>query len=1075
MRINQPVTGIEHQIKEGEFVLSKTDLKGIIVLVNRQFVEISGYSEAELLGQPHNILRHPDMPAEAFKDMWNNMKRGKSWSGVVKNRCKNGDYYWAMANVSPLWENGQIVAYMSTRRRAERSEIEAVQGVYEQFRSAKTTHLKIEDGKLIRRGRIGALREKWHNLSLKLRLTIFAGTLGLCMALLGAVTINGLMRSNSMIDEVYAKALRPSELAVIIRSKLNDNRIQLLLGLQHDPKNPLALFHDNKTQDQVNAITENAATINAAWAELSKVQFDPDRAATAKVKAAMNQFQEARVQFGNEGILPAKSALEGGMYDQVGEMLMDTVEPSYKILRTQTDNLVATLKEYAREVRLDAAARFRNILLFAIGTALIALALAAFLAWRTIRIVVGPLKRVADQMREIREGRFDKIVSIERNDEIGEMVEVFRSLMIRLGFNVADFKRQAEQSARINLALKDVASSVTVADQDGNVMFANDSAVRLLGRITGKDASLEALKGCPHCQLVTNPEMLAKLKAGAHTQTTAEGEVNGLTIRVQCSPVYDEDKRIVGHVTQWLDRTEEVEAEKRAEEAFRMSFALKNVETAVTVSDEGNSLIFVNGVGEQLLQSLTGGGDARGFIGKPISEIMDDDKLNAMMSKSANRAESGECRLNGHIVRVYTAPIQDASGRYVGRLTQWQDRTSEVAAEQEIAQLVQAVSSGDFGQRMDEAGKEGFFQVIAQGLNRLCEVSERGLSDVGKALDAMAHGDLTHQIESDYEGMFAQIKEDANTTVNQLRTIVGTINESAEAIHMAAREILSGNTDLSQRTESQSASLEQTAASTEQLNSTVKNNDENAHQANDLAQKATEVATRGGQVVHQVVETMGAIAESSNRISEIISVIDGIAFQTNILALNAAVEAARAGEQGRGFAVVAGEVRSLAQRSAAAAKEIKGLISESVCKVSEGHRLVEHAGQTMGEVVDSIRRVSHIMSEITVSSAEQRNGIEQLNLAITNMDEATQQNVALVEEASAAAQALQDHTGNLKQAVSMFKTEASAEHREASAERRGPNRATNVRRIASSAATNQPRSGRGVKLAGAGEDRWEEF
>jgi methyl-accepting chemotaxis protein len=325
--------------------------------------------------------------------------------------------------------------------------------------------------------------------------------------------------------------------------------------------------------------------------------------------------------------------------------------------------------------------------------------------------------------------------------------------------------------------------------------------------------------------------------------------------------------------------------------------------------------------------------------------------------------------------------------------------------------------------------------------------------------------------------LFRSLTEDVNATVDKLRTIVGTISESTDAIHMAAREISSGNSDLAQRTESQSSNLEETAASTEELNSTVKNNDENANQANDLAQKATEVATRGGEVVQEVVVTMGSIAESSNRISEIIGVIDGIAFQTNILALNAAVEAARAGEQGRGFAVVAGEVRSLAQRSAAAAKEIKGLISESVSKVADGHRLVEHAGETMSEIVESIQRVSHIMGEITVSSAEQRNGIEQLNLAITNMDEATQQNVALVEEASAAAQALEDQTENLKQAVSMFTLDDSQQSWDGMTERRGPNRANNVERISGHAPGSRVTvpAGNARAAAGSGEDTWEEF
>ena len=253
-------------------------------------------------------------------------------------------------------------------------------------------------------------------------------------------------------------------------------------------------------------------------------------------------------------------------------------------------------------------------------------------------------------------------------------------------------------------------------------------------------------------------------------------------------------------------------------------------------------------------------------------------------------------------------------------------------------------------------------------------------------------------------------------TVRQVRT--GT-----DTIATASSQIAAGNHDLSSRTEMQASSLQQTASSMEELTSTVKQNADNARQANQMAQSASEVAVRGGEVVAHVVNTMGSINTSSKKIVDIISVIDGIAFQTNILALNAAVEAARAGEQGRGFAVVATEVRSLAQRSAAAAKEIKALIDDSVGKVNTGSQLVAQAGSTMEQIVSSIRRVTDIMGEITAASHEQTLGIEQVNQAISQMDGVTQQNAALVEEAAAAAQSLQDQAGSLAQVVSIFKIE----------------------------------------------------
>jgi len=285
----------------------------------------------------------------------------------------------------------------------------------------------------------------------------------------------------------------------------------------------------------------------------------------------------------------------------------------------------------------------------------------------------------------------------------------------------------------------------------------------------------------------------------------------------------------------------------------------------------------------------------------------------------------------------------------------------------------------------------------------------------------VADGDLSTDIRvtgTDETGQLLQALHDMNASLGRL---VGQVRQGTDSIATASSQIASGNHDLSSRTEEQASSLQQTAASMEQLTSTVKQNADNASQANQLALSASDVAVKGGLVVSQVVETMGAISTSSKKIADIIGVIDGIAFQTNILALNAAVEAARAGEQGRGFAVVASEVRSLAGRSAEAAKEIKQLIQASVDKVEEGSLQVSQAGQTMDEIVSSVQRVTDIMGEITAASQEQTSGIEQINRAVAEMDLVTQQNAALVEESSAAAQSMQQQTGDLSQMVSVFR------------------------------------------------------
>jgi methyl-accepting chemotaxis protein len=356
------------------------------------------------------------------------------------------------------------------------------------------------------------------------------------------------------------------------------------------------------------------------------------------------------------------------------------------------------------------------------------------------------------------------------------------------------------------------------------------------------------------------------------------------------------------------------------------------------------------------------------------------------------------------------------------------------------------------------------------------------LNEAIAVANAVAAGDLTSRIEVNSTNETGRLLQALRTMNDNLADLVGKVRMGTDQISTASGEIATGNSDLSQRTEEQASSLEETASSMEELTSTVKQNADNARQANQLASGASEIAAKGGAVVGQVVETMSSINESSKKIVDIISVIDGIAFQTNILALNAAVEAARAGEQGRGFAVVATEVRTLAQRSAAAAKEIKELINDSVNKVEDGTRLVDEAGSTMNEIVIAVKRVTDIMSEISAASQEQSSGIEQINQAVTQMDEATQQNAALVEQASAAAESMQEQAQALIQAVTQFKLSGGSHVASAPVRRnnrantiaklpnRGPAAKKTVVNPSAAITPSQPR-----KVAAGGGDEYEEF
>ena len=433
--------------------------------------------------------------------------------------------------------------------------------------------------------------------------------------------------------------------------------------------------------------------------------------------------------------------------------------------------------------------------------------------------------------------------------------------------------------------------------------------------------------------------------------------------------------------------------------------------------------------------------------------------------------------------------------------------------------LSQAAEQGKLSTRADASKHQGDFRKIIEGVNNTLDSVVGPLNVAADCVERISKGDIPNSITTNYNGDFNNIKDNLNTCIHAINNLVidadmlaeaaadgrvsvradatkhqgdfrkvvdgviatletivapiAAVKEAVETITTAANEIATGNNDLSQRTEQQASSLEETAASMEQLASTVKNNAENAKQANQLAVAASGVAVKGGEVVGQVVSTMSAINSSAKKIEDIISVIDGIAFQTNILALNAAVEAARAGEQGRGFAVVAGEVRNLAQRSATAAKEIKELIADSVSKTAEGTTQVEQAGKTMQEIVASVQRVTDIMGEITAASTEQSAGIDQVNAAVTSMDETTQQNAALVEQAAAAAESLVEQAIQLADVVSVFKLEGTTRLGAKSTHKASHVSLVKSKSAVKAANTHQVKNV--VAKTGTDDNEWEEF
>ena len=866
MRNNQPVTGKEIVLRDNQMIVSKTDLQGRITYINNDFLEISGFTEKELIGEPHNLVRHPDMPAEAFEDMWRSLKEGRPWTGYVKNRCKNGDHYWVQANATPVFENGAAVGYMSVRSKPARSEVDSTEAAYKLFREGKARGMAIRDGQVVSTGfNLG----RW-----LMGRTVQQKIYGICAMLISMMALVGWQGSVSLnnvdtsLQTIYADRVVPLQQL----KDVADAYAVSIVDLSHKTRDGAETY-----EESLKKVEKAQQVIQTQWkAYTSTFLTDEEKKLVSETEALMKKGDAVTGTL--KDLIKAKD-LEG-LKQFTAKDLYPVIDP---ISDKVSELVLLQLRVAKQEVEAaDAASKefINRLLLLVVIATVISMLLAAALS-RSIR---KPIDEAFLFFRAMGEGRTDVKVDAGRRDEFAKLSDATRTMQIKFGFDIAESNRLAAEMTRIKISLDNAAMPVTISNPSGLLIYMNKAAKTLWG------------------------EMAAKIREDHPAFTTVD--------------------QMLGH---------------------------------------------------------------------NLVDYFDDEAMRAAYRLELTEPKTFDIGMGGKTLRVTAAPVKDEAGVYLGRASQWVDRTLEMAVENEVGDIVSAAALGDLTKRLSMDGKQGFFASLSEGLNQLLETTNTALVGTSDVLARVAQGDLTQTIDAEYSGIFGQLKDDTNTTIERLREVIGRIKEASEMINTASQEIAAGNTDLSSRTEEQASSLEETASSMEELNATVRQNAENARQGKELSQKSNEAVVRGGDMVKQVVHTMTGIQDSSKKIADIIGVIDSIAFQTNILALNAAVEAARAGEQGRGFAVVATEVRNLAQRSATAAKEIKELIAESVGKVETGSKLVDQAGETMDEVVVSFKQVDNLVTEIANASREQSSGIEQVTQAVSQMDEVTQQNAALVE------------------------------------------------------------------------------
>ena len=584
-----------------------------------------------------------------------------------------------------------------------------------------------------------------------------------------------------------------------------------------------------------------------------------------------------------------------------------------------------------------------------------------------------------------------------------------------------------KENLQIRVALDNVTTNVMMADNDRNVVYMNKAITYMF-----QNAEVDIRKQFPGFSanniMGKNIDLFHKIPAhqkqilGSFTAShNATIDIGGRIFTLAANPVINDKGERLGSVVEWKDITSELlakkELEKTMNENLQIRVALDNVTTNVMMADKDMKIVYMNkaiiemfGRAESDIRKQFQGFTSSKILGLSIDSFHRNPAHQRQVLGSITSTHNATIQIGGRSFTLAANPVINDKGERLGSVVEWNDITGQLLIQKEIDEIVNGAVKGDFTKRISLEGKEGFYRQLTEGMNRLMEISSRGLEEVVRVLGALANGNLTEKITNDYEGTFGRLKDYSNNTVEKLTEIINEVRSSTDALVSAAEEVSSTAQSLSQSSSEQAASVEETSASLEEMSANINQNADNAKQTNAIATKAATDAVQGGTSVLETVKAMKQIAQK-------IGIVEDIAYQTNLLALNAAIEAARAGEHGKGFAVVASEVRKLAERSQVAANEISELASSSV-------QIAETAGKLIGEIVPSIHKTADLVQEIAASSSEQASGVGQINKAITQLDSVTQQNASASEELASTSEELTGQAEALRVAMTFFKTES---------------------------------------------------
>ncbi|MGB4499277.1 MAG: methyl-accepting chemotaxis protein [Methylococcaceae bacterium] len=893
----------EYILSEHDLLMSYTDTKGIITFVNDDLLRITGYSKEELIGSSHNLLRHPDVPKKIYEDLWKTLSQKRTWTGLIKNKTKNGNFFWVRANVTPIYQKDRIIGYMAVHRAPNPESVKRITPVYAEM-NAGVFNYSTFNGYVEKNNFFNKLKREFANIKIRYKLFFLA-----LFTIFSLVSFSGMNYLNSnALDVTYHHTIQDFKSTSKAIAMARQSRFDFKSSMQEWQN---ILLRGQNTSDFAKYKTAFESQYQKTIQDLEqlKILLIEQKKPIAQVEHLLTDR--------NENLIKYREALKQYQNDDASMHLTDDIIKNVSDDETEDFNLLIESLEKELENTISHSEMTSDFVMhsyrvYLVSGLLLILSLITISFWFILQDILKPLSYAKEIIRKISQGHYLQPIDTCLYNEVGDMLDVMKAMSVRLASVIDMEKKASNEHLSVLIGLDNVTTGVLITDTSRKIIYANKAAQNLL-----RESESDLCKDLPH---------------------------------------FRADK-VVG---QQIDLFHKNPAHQIA-----------------------------------LLESLT-----------ETTEV--------------------NISIGGRYINLTVSPIVNQFGHRLGDVVEWNDNTAQTHIENEISVIVNEAINGRFNNRFKSEDKQGFYKILTDDLNRLLEVCESGFDDFKRVFSNMVQGDLTEKIERQYRGDFDVLTQDANLAVLQLNTVVFDLNSAIENVNQNIQEINEGNNHLASRTQTQTENLKYTVDSISELKIAVQQNDDAAEKANNAINRVFEVANKGVNVIHNVVDTMEEIHQSSLKIVDIIAVIDGIAFQTNILALNAAVEAARAGEQGRGFAVVAGEVRNLAQRAASAASEIKGLITDSEEKVEDGSRFVIDAGKIMQEIATSIEGVTDMMSKIAQSCSEQSVAIEQVNSAITETENIVKQNAELVIQAANASSSLEDEMKSLSEKTAYFKVQKNS-------------------------------------------------